>query len=48
MLSVQQSSMVSTKNLTNATTDDIELRLCTSFPPENEDVPIELIELYVQ
>ena len=37
-----------TKNLTNATIDDIELRICTSFEPELEDVPIELIELYVQ
>ena len=37
-----------TKNLTDATTDDIELRLCTNFPPADEDVPIELIELYVQ
>ena len=37
-----------TKNLTNATTDDIELRICTSSPPENEDVPLELVELYVQ
>ena len=38
-----------TKNLPNATiTDDIELRLCTSFAPDYEDVPIELIELYIQ
>ena len=37
-----------TKNLPNVTTDDIELRLCTSYAPHNEDVPIELIELYVQ
>jgi hypothetical protein len=37
-----------TKNLTNATTDDIELRICTSYLPETNDVPIELIELYVQ
>ena len=37
-----------TKNLTNATTDDIELRICTNNPPRYDDVPIELIELYVQ
>ena len=37
-----------TKNLSNATTDDVELRICTSYSPEYEDVPIELIELYVQ
>ena len=36
------------KNLTNATTDDIELRICTYFSPESEDIPIKLIELYVQ
>ena len=36
-----------TKNLTNATTDDIELRICTSQTPE-VDLPTELIELYVQ
>jgi hypothetical protein len=37
-----------TKNLTSATTDDIELRICTDSGPRYEDVPIELIELYVQ
>ena len=37
-----------TKNLTTATTDDVELRLCTDSPPSSNDVPIELIELYVQ
>ena len=36
------------KNLTNATIDDIELRICTNSRPEVDDVPIELIELYVQ
>ena len=36
-----------TKNLT-ATTDDIELRICTNNSPDHEDVPLELIELYVQ
>ena len=37
-----------TKNLPSATTDDIELRLCTTGTPVRDDVPIELIELYVQ
>ena len=37
-----------TKNLPNATTDDIELRICTEDSPVITDVPIELIELYVQ
>ena len=34
-----------TKNLSTATTDDIELRICINI---NGDVPFELIELYVQ
>ena len=37
-----------TKNLTSATTDDIELRICTPNIPSHADVPLELIELYVQ
>ena len=37
-----------TKNLPTATTDDIELRLCTHQGPTLEDIPIELIELYIQ
>ena len=37
-----------TKNLTSATTDDIELRICTRSIPLYEDVPLELIKLYVQ
>ena len=37
-----------TKNLTNATTDDIELRNRTNSSPGYDDVPLELIELYVQ
>ena len=37
-----------TKSLPSATTDDIELRICTNSPPIYDDVPIELIELYVQ
>ena len=37
-----------TKNLPSATTDDIELRICVERSPSYEDVPIELIELYVQ
>ena len=37
-----------TKNLPTYTTDDIELRLCSSSGPSVEDVPLELIELYIQ
>ena len=37
-----------TKNLPNTTIDDIELRLCTSNTPVFDDVPLELVELYVQ
>ena len=37
-----------TKNLTSATTDDIELRICTSYDPMSDDIPIELIELHVK
>ena len=37
-----------TKQLPAATTDDFELRLCTDFSPAHNDVPIELIELYVK
>ena len=37
-----------TKHLPNATTDDIDLRICTSSGPGYGCVPIEFIELYVQ
>ena len=37
-----------TKILTSTTTDDIELRICSSYLPEVGDVPLELIELYIQ
>ena len=37
-----------TKNLPNPTTDDIELRLCTYLSQVYVDIPLELIELYVQ
>ena len=37
-----------TKTLNAATTDDIELRICTNHYKRFEDVPLELIELYVQ
>ena len=37
-----------TKNLPTATTDDIELRLCTAHTLSYEDIPLELIELFVQ
>ena len=35
-----------TKNLLSATTDDIELRICTNG--HRDDIPFEFIELYVQ
>ena len=37
-----------TKNLPSVTTDDIELRICTNYLYGQEDVALELIELYVQ
>ena len=37
-----------TKNLPSPTTDDIELRICVEHTPSTGDVPVELIELYVQ
>ena len=36
------------KTLNASTTDDIELRICTFFSYYYEDIPLELIELYVQ
>ena len=35
------------KQLPQATTDDIEVRLCGDESAGNEDTPVELIELYV-
>ena len=35
------------KQLPQATTDDIEARICSNQDPSNEDTPIELIELYI-
>ena len=32
----------------SSTSDDIELRLCYISPNTSEDIPLELIELYVQ
>ena len=37
-----------TKNLPTSTTDDTELRICANDLPVYTDVPLELIELYVQ
>ena len=37
-----------TKTLNASTTDDIELRLCTTYSTQHEDISLELIELYVQ
>ena len=36
------------KNLPEPTTDDLEFRLCGDQPLADEDVPIELIQLYIQ
>ena len=36
------------KQLPQTTSDDLELRICANQPTNNEDVPIEYIELYVQ
>ena len=36
------------KQLPSTTTDNIELRICTDQPRSNEDVPIEIVELYIQ
>lgn len=36
------------KTLTEVTTDDIEMRLCTNQPRSDEDFPLEIIELYIQ
>jgi hypothetical protein len=37
-----------TKNLPTLTTDDVELRICSPNSLSNADVPLELIELYIQ
>ena len=37
-----------TKTLPTNTRDDIELRICTTGTPAGDDVPFELVELYVQ
>ena len=36
------------KKLPEPTTDDLEFRLCADEPRTNEDVPIDLVELYIQ
>ena len=36
------------KKLNESTTDDLEFRLCVDEPRTNEDVPIDLVELYIQ
>ena len=36
------------KQLPTLTTDDIEARICLAHPLENENIAVELIELYVQ
>ena len=37
-----------TKNLSSVTTNDIELRMCINHLPRTGNIPLELIELYVQ
>ena len=36
------------KQLPQPTTDDIEMRLCRDEPLTNEDIPVEMIDIYVQ
>ena len=36
------------KELSSSTSDDIEMSLCADEARSNEDVPVEVIELYVQ
>ena len=36
------------KNLPEPTTDDLEFRICADEPRTNEDIPIDLVELYIQ
>ena len=36
------------KNVPQPTTDDIELRLCSDSDVRDEDVGLELVEIYVQ
>ena len=36
------------KQLPQATTDDVEVRICSDQHTGNEDTPVELIELYVR
>ena len=37
-----------TKNLPSATTDDVEMRLCSKYTTGDGTTPIEIVELYVQ
>ena len=36
------------KKLSQATTDDIEVRICRNEPTGDEDTPVELVELYIR
>ena len=36
------------KELPSSTSDNIEMRLCTNGPRNGEDIPVEVIELYVK
>ena len=37
-----------TVDLVNSTNDDIEVRICASLSPDQEDTPIHLLEIYIQ
>ena len=36
------------KQLPQPTTDDVEMRVCRNSPADNEDIAIEIVEIYVQ
>ena len=36
------------RELSEPTSDDLEFRLCGDEPRNNEDIPIDLVELYIQ
>ena len=36
------------KQLSQSTTNDIELRLCENSRPNEDDSPIELVEIYIK
>ena len=36
------------RSLDTHTNDDIELRVCSNTLPENEETPLDIIELYIK